>query len=884
MIPKNFTVFLIAMLSGLSCYAGQESAQKKPLDEKALKEWIYLQREKISPDGNWISYEHRNMDSLQRIVIHGPEMTDTIPDGSGLVFSWDSRFAFYDIVKKEKGRKDTRTRYVRNLRTGDTVRFSSFAGMSFIRPDLLLVQRKPADTLAAKKYSGSNILDMVIVDPETMDSVKFPSVVSQRFTEDYDKLLVSRVINDSTLRFSVYDMKRKEERFIDGDSDFSFLAADFDRDGEKFALLENRETGKDTVRSISVYEWKKLRRVAALDIDSPLIPPGYEDFCRTLRFNYAGDALYFKVGNESDPQEDTTLYEGAEVDIWKWDSDFLPVNRRSSAVLPEEIFCLFDMRRNKVLALSDEDMPYFQFSFGKYEDYTIGFNTRKYSRSEDYEPGPRYDTYLVNLKTGERKKVLEGSYYVPNISYDKRYISWFEVADSSWYVMNTSTLARKNITADVDDIFYDKEMDMPMHVTHCGASRWLDEGDKLMIPSENDIWLFDASGDEAPVCLSEGIGHRKNMKFKYIQQVIGDRYMDSDSLAYFSAFERETKRSGYWMYNPEDRTFTELASGDCRYSDLTFSWDRKKCIWRKETFTEYPELYVSDSDFSGIRKLSVTNPRQDEYLWGTSELVEWESFGNGRLQGILCKPENLDPDRKYPMIVYFYERRSDNLHKYNTPYPIGTVVNWSYCTSNGYIVFIPDIVYRDGEPGQCAYDAVISGVTAMVDRYPFIDRDRIGLNGHSWGGYQTAYLITRTDMFRAAVAGAPVSNMTSAYGGIRWETGKSRMFQYENTQSRIGGTLWEKPMQYIRNSPVFYAPLIDTPVLIMHNDNDGSVPWEQGIELFMALRRLDKPAWLLNYKGEGHKISKWDNRMDFSRRVMAFYDYYLKDAEKPSWM
>ena len=199
-------------------------------------------------------------------------------------------------------------------------------------------------------------------------------------------------------------------------------------------------------------------------------------------------------------------------------------------------------------------------------------------------------------------------------------------------------------------------------------------------------------------------------------------------------------------------------------------------------------------------------------------------------------------------------------------------------------MFVPDIVFRPGEPGRSSYDAVVSGVKTLIDKCPYVDKDRIGLNGHSWGGYQSAYLITQTDLFKAAVAGAPVANMTSAYGGIRWGSGKSRMFQYEHTQSRIGGTLWEKPLAYFRNSALFYAPRIQTPLLIMHNDKDEAVMWEQGIELFMALRRLQKPVWMFNYRGQGHKLLKWDYRLDYSKRVMEFYDYYLKDGKKPDWM
>ncbi|MDD4145455.1 MAG: prolyl oligopeptidase family serine peptidase, partial [Prolixibacteraceae bacterium] len=249
-------------------------------------------------------------------------------------------------------------------------------------------------------------------------------------------------------------------------------------------------------------------------------------------------------------------------------------------------------------------------------------------------------------------------------------------------------------------------------------------------------------------------------------------------------------------------------------------------------------------------------------------------------------PENIDSTKKYPLLVYYYERNSENLFRHQHPSPSRSVINKTFYSSNGYIVFVPDIVYKVGYPGHSAYEAVISGTQYLLNKYPFINKNKMGLQGQSWGGYQTAWLITRTSMFAAAMAGAPVSNMSSAYGGIRWQTGLSRMFQYEHQQSRIGGSLWEKPLHYIENSPLFYAPDINTPLLMMHNDNDGAVPWYQGIELFVALRRLDKPVWLLNYNGEPHNLkdTSWANRIDLSTRMFQFFNHFLKNQPLPEWM
>jgi dipeptidyl aminopeptidase/acylaminoacyl peptidase len=233
-------------------------------------------------------------------------------------------------------------------------------------------------------------------------------------------------------------------------------------------------------------------------------------------------------------------------------------------------------------------------------------------------------------------------------------------------------------------------------------------------------------------------------------------------------------------------------------------------------------------------------------------------------------------------MVYIYEKLSDGLNRFVNPGP-GTSINPSYYASNGYVVLMPDITYTIGYPGPSALSAVLPAIQRVVDQ-GFINEDAIGIQGHSWGGYQIAYMVTQTNRFRAAAPGAVVGNMTSAYSGIRWGSGLSRQFQYERTQSRIGGSLWEYPMRFIENSPVFNAHRVRTPILMVHNDNDDAVPWYQGIEYFLALRRLNKEAYMFNYNGEYHGLRRRHNQKDYTRRLQEFFDYHLKGAAKPEWM
>jgi dipeptidyl aminopeptidase/acylaminoacyl peptidase len=319
------------------------------------------------------------------------------------------------------------------------------------------------------------------------------------------------------------------------------------------------------------------------------------------------------------------------------------------------------------------------------------------------------------------------------------------------------------------------------------------------------------------------------------------------------------------------------------YSNPQKSEGSTKLILTRSNFRECPDLYVSDLAMTNLKRISNLNPQQKEYLWGSVELISWIAADGKPIEGLLYKPENFDPKKKYPLISYFYERMSDNLHRYYAPSPPSSSINVALYVSRGYVVFEPDIRYQIGYPGKSAYDCIIPGILKLIQS-GFIDSSRIGLQGHSWGGYQVAYLVANSKMFAAAEAGAPVANMTSAYGGIRWESGLSRMFMYEKTQSRIGATLWEKPTLYVENSALFRAPNIETPLLMLHNDADGAVPWYQGIEMFSALRRLGKPVWMLTYNNEAHGLRQRKNQKDFAIRMLQFFDHYLMGQPAPVWM
>lgn len=864
-----------AVLGGVAAYGDG----KKPLDEETYKKWRRTSNEQISKNGKWVTYELKDRDSLKVTLLVGEGRVDTLHGAFDAQLSPNSEYLFYkvDEDKKKKGKVTFR---LRSLKSGEIRKIDEVRSALFIPTDKAILQLVKASSDSAIRCKS--LVDLSLVFLTKSDTVAFKNVRYYRFSKKSELLLVVTEAKD-TAEVKLFDLRTGLQKSISREVKRSVKLATFSKDLSRLAYISTEMKDRKGQSRIAFYSLKSGKLIDSIGIDSPLLPQGYCVDSQKVDFSEKGDRLYFKLA-AIDKSDTTAKSDGKKVfvDIWGWDNSSLPTLSKKRIEEVSSHFCAYDLKRKKLVMLSDAEMPFLQFPEGANGGLTLGFSNLKYLRNEGIEPSVQYDSYLVDMESGAKRLILEKKIYNPTISFDKRYIAWFEPEDSSWYSMNTKTLVRRNLTKSISDIFYNNELDEPRPMSHTGFVGWEDRDHSLLVSSKYDLWKIDAEGQKAPICLTKGVGKADGISLKLIQESESQRYYSLKKSYYFSAFQDETKKSGFYLLDSLGN-IRKLVLSDHMYSNPIFS-KVGPCIWMRQNFTECPEIFMSNSDFTDVRKLSVINPQQKDYIWGDASLVSWVSFNGKKLKGILVKPENFDSTKCYPMLVYFYEKRSDNLNRYVAPAPISTVINWTYCASNGYLVFIPDVKFRVGEPGSSSFDAVISGVTHLIDRCSYIDRNRIGLNGHSWGGYQIAYLVTRTDMFKAAVAGAPVANMTSAYGGMRMGSGKSRMFQYEKGQSRIGGTLWEKLPYYISNSPLFALPNVNTPVLIMHNDKDGSVPWEQGVELFLGLRRLNKSAWLLNYKGEDHKLAKWDNRIDYARKVMSFYDYYLKGAPKPSWM
>jgi len=902
-------------------------AQKVPLDNNSYDGWKTLSSPVISENGKWIGYIINPQQGDGWLYIYNvmTGQKDSIARGFNLIFSTDTRYIAYQIspkysetreAKKKKlkddkmPKNDLEIRLLSDNKVTRVPRVKSFAiaeknsyWMAY------LMEKKPEEKDTKKSTNDSTRLsdvnvpkknkipdakgaDFLIFNPLLKKEYKYEDVTEFVVAKDGKTISFLQDIPDSTkienFRINVFDTKEETVKVVfEGKGGAKKLITD--RIGNLVSFIYSPDTAKVKVFDL----WLSKNTSEALKIvdpANPSLPAGWSvSENGNITFSDDGSRVYFGTAVKPVKEAEDTLLdeEKYKLDIWSWNDDMLqPMQKKQLDQEKKRNFmAVYLIDKGLTVQLADSIIPSVRVFQKGNNDIALGTSDLRYRKSSSWEGGADEDIYIINIKTGVKSLVIEKSSRV-TMSPTCKFLIYWDNSEKGWISMSTGGGVRKNLTSSLKVPLYDELNDVPDDPAPYGVAGWMDDEKHVLVYDRYDIWSLDLNGVESPVNITNDFGRINNIRFRYVKTDADADFISRKDLIYLYAFNYECKESGYYSLKPGNKSDPVKFIMDkiSLPGSLTKAKKADVLIWQKGTFKDSPELYSSNLDFSNEKRISETNPQQAKYNWGTAELIEWMSFDRQKLQGILYKPEDFDPSKKYPMIVYFYERNSDGLYNYMPPAPSASIINRTFAVSNGYLVFVPDIPYVIGYPGQSCYNSVMSGTYSLLDRFSYIDKDRLGLDGQSWGGYQIAYLVTQTDLFACAYAGAAVSDMISAYGGIRWGTGMSRMFQYEKSQSRIGGTLWDKPLQFLENSPIFWVPKIHTPLLLMHNDADDAVPWYQSIEFFTALRRLDKPAWLLSYNDEAHNLLKRPNKKDISIRKMQFFDHYLKGAPMPYWM
>jgi dipeptidyl aminopeptidase/acylaminoacyl peptidase len=580
---------------------------------------------------------------------------------------------------------------------------------------------------------------------------------------------------------------------------------------------------------------------------------------------------------------DDSLVGKAKFDLWHWNdaaiqpTQLLQVNQEVNRTYQ----ALVNITTKKLTQLTSDSFPSVSMS----DDAKTALQSTgvPYDKERTWGDGGN-DVYALDPATGARKLLATKVGGQAQLSVGGKYITWYD--KDHWFAHHIATGKTVDLNATLKNVHFEQENSSQTgEPAAWGLGGWTKDDRSLLVYDRFDIWELDPNGVRPAVVLTDSLGRRDSIVFRVTNVGRDDeeRYVDTSKPTWLSAFSEITKASGFYRARLDGRRAPEKVLLDpVRYGNPVKADNADVFMLTKMTFQEPPNLWVGPSVDKATTKITNINAFQKDYLWGSAELVSWTTADGVARQGILYKPENFDPKKKYPMITYFYEDLSDGLHSYIAPNG-GTSVNITHYLSNGYVMFEPDIYYEDGHPGQSAVKTIIPGVQSIVNM-GFVDPKKLGIQGHSWGGYQTLYLITQSGMFAAAEAGAPVVNMISAYGGIRWGSGVNRAMQYENGQSRIGKNIWDALPLYMENSPLFSLPRVTTPLLILHNDHDDAVPWYQGIELYIGMRRLGKEAYYFNYNDELHGIQGRANQKDWAERMQTFFDVKLKGQPMPEWM
>lgn len=762
-------------------------------------------------------------------------------------------------------------------------------------------KKTPKKKEEKKKKDKRNGTTLVLRNLNTHMEHRIPFVVNYRFSED-GKYLGYTTSSDQQKDGAgdgvhVIDLEDMETRQVSsGPGNYGQVV--FSKDGKQIAFMTDRDDYDAEKPLWSMYHWSKGKREAkkVADAESKGLPEGWI-IANTSAPLFSEDGKRILFNTRPKPEEEKkkngTEEKKAVLDIWHWQDPFLQPQQLIQAQRERNrsYRALYDVSSRKVVQVATKDIPDVFIDPRSTSKLVVGTAPDKYNKMRSWDIQGFMDWYLIDLKTGESRLLRKMERGFPSLSPSGKYVTWWDGEKQTWMALPTDSKSDGDaepvdLGEDIGQALYNELHDTPSLPGSYGSAGWTADDKAFLIYDRWDLWQVDPTGQEDPVCITGGKGREQQIRYRRQRLDPRERTVDLEQPQIFSSFVHGTKASGFWQLKPSEEEgydLQQLIQLDESLGGLRKARDSDAVVFTRSTFERFPDVWASDLKFKTMRRISHANPQQSDYIWGTSELVRWNADDGQELEGLLYKPENFDPDKKYPLMVYFYERNSDNLHRYYTPAAGRSIINFSFYVSRGYVIFVPDIPYKTGEPGPSAANAILPGVRQVVEQ-GYIDEERIGMQGHSWGGYQTAYLVTVTDMFCCAESGAPVSNMTSAYGGIRWGTGMSRMFQYEKTQSRIGGTLWDAREKYIANSPVFFADKINTPLLILHNDEDTAVPWYQGIELFVALRRLEKPAWMLNYNGDPHWVMSDENRMDFAKRMQQFFDHYMKGDPMPVWM
>lgn len=874
------------------------TAQEKPtVTPKDYGKWETLGAARFSPNGAWLTYGISRVNEENELRLRGGagDATKVFPFGLQPAFSADSRWVAYlvgvspkerDRLTKEK--KPVHNNFVaRNLATGDTITATDIASFSF-SPDgkFVSMTRYPAE--------GKRVQDVLVQDLAKGTRLVFSNVGEQAWA-DTKPLFAFTVAADGGNGNGVqlYDPNSGAVRVLESSTSV-YRGLSWRAKSEDLAVLRSHVDKAFSDTAHAILAWtpvSSLTAVAKTQDAVAGIPSGMRvaDY-RRLSWSKDGSTLFVGLRKrdavaDAPKKSDDKV---SDVEIWHPKDVHVIPDQRSSEQrdLRATTLASWKIGDTKVTPIGTDASESVTLVDG--EKYATETDTKGYAFGQMF--GRRdSDIWIIDLTSGTRKKLLEKVRFFYGADPTGKRVSWFDGKD--YWVMDIASGARTNVSAKVTPKvdWVDRDDDHPNNVLPAvGRPDWTRDGNSLIVNSEYDVWQLavDGSGGKRLTNgAADGIAYRivtlgGGGGGGFGAAPSGERGVDFSKPVYFSLTGKRSKKSGYARL--QNGTVSQLVLADARISGLTKADSADVYGFARQRFDESPTLFTAGADLSNPKTVVATNEFQKDYAWGKAELLNYKSTIGVPLQAILYYPANYDPKKKYPMIVYTYELLSQDLHRYIAPRE-NDYYNANVFTQNGYFVLMPDIVFRPREPGIAVLQSVEPAVRAVIAR-GMVDADKVGHAGHSQGGYEAAYLATHSKMFATTVMGSGISDMISFAGQMHWSS-VPEFDHWETGQFRMQVPPWEDMPAMVNNSPLNKIHLMQAKsVLVEIGSEDPTVDMRQGVEFYNYARRAGKNVVMLLYPGEGHSLAKKENAIDYERRILQWFAYYLKGEPAAKWI
>lgn len=875
-------------------------AQKRPLTIEDYPQWKSIAQPSLSDNGQWLRYTHRpngNDDTLFFKSLVSDKLY-TIPVGSqGQMNSTSTHAAWVQSLpakEQEKLRSQRRTIttkvVVMDLATGTKRTYDNASSFSFSRDGKFVLVRK-ARTPGGEGEPSFTGTDAVLRNLSTGVDMNLGNVAEASFNQKSSHLalmvdaagksgngiyLISlsngtmQALDTDTLRYS---------RLVWDDNGLSTREAM--AKGTGLAFMKGHNTDSLSYRDNTLVVFRNLgtsrQQRSSMTASSNGFPSGHViSEAGQLSFGTSGSFVYFGI-RPQEAKAKKTEGEKANLDVWHWNDERIQSvqQRQLNADRNYTYTSAFALDANRFMQMGDDSMR--TVTPMKGDKFAVGTKGRHYIKDTNW--GMNFnDYYAIDLTTGAQRKIATEVTRPMGYSPDGSKFLYFQ--NDHIMVVDVATGRTVNLSEKAPVSFVNTDNDYPYVKPAWGVAGWTKDGKAVLAYHQHDIYRVNLDGSGASN-LTAGVGERDNIRFRYMTFDSEEEWIDTTKPILLQAFGTRSKKSGFYRMQanrpPEAVYFVDMSVGNpvkARNADVV--------MLTQQTFEQFPDVYTTNTSLTNYKKVTDANPQISQFSWGRRVLVDYKNRNGLDLQATLALPANYEPGKKYPMLVYFYDRMSDRHHQFSMPV-YDDRPHMSVYASDGYLVLMPDIVYGVGDPGNDALDAITAAVNATIAA-GYADPARIGLQGHSWGGYQSSYILTQTTMFACIVTGAPPTNLESFYNSLYRSSGTVQHGIMEVGQVRLGATPWEDPEMYRRLSPVHQVPNIKTPFMILHGDEDGAVDWMQGLELYNAARRNGKEVIFLSYPGEPHHLAKKPNQIDFQIRMKQYFDHYLKGTPAPKWM